>query len=230
MKPIVVVPKAEQVRRAVLELIFSGKLSPGQRIIEAKLASQFEVAQATVNAALQELHNQGIVTKLLNRSTCVNRYTQREIDNLFQVRMVLEPAAAAAASAELTPEGAALLEGHVEQMRLAARTSNLPAFCIADHSFHQELYRLSNNSFLIQACQAISAAPFAYILCGVASALPTNYLALAEDHADVVRALQNGPEAAEQVTRERIESWKSHSAHALKQQAILHSEVVHAGR
>ena len=96
-KPILSVTKAEQVRQAILEMIFAGDLTAGQRIVEMRLAAELNVSQATVNAALQDLHNQGVVTKLLNRSTTVNRYTQREIDNLFQVRMALEPAAAAAA-------------------------------------------------------------------------------------------------------------------------------------
>lgn len=225
-KPILSVTKAEQVRQAILEMIFAGDLTAGQRIVEMRLAAELNVSQATVNAALQDLHNQGVVTKLLNRSTTVNRYTQREIDNLFQVRMALEPAAAAAASMKLTSEGVASLLAHVNEMRAAARIGSLPAFCVADYSFHQELYRLSDNSFLIQACQAISAGPFAYILCGGPSALPVDYVALAEDHAEVVLALEHGPEAAEQITLDQVGKWKTHSARALA--AIVETETAHA--
>ncbi|MFN3325049.1 MAG: GntR family transcriptional regulator [Bryobacteraceae bacterium] len=228
MKPIVSVPKAERVRQAILEMIFNGTLTAGQRVIEAKLGEQLGVAQATVNAALQDLHNQGIVTKLLNRSTTVNCFTHREIDELFRVRTVLEPAAAAAASSQLTPEGLAALWGHVERMRSAARSRDLPLFCLTDYSFHQELYQLSNNRFLIQACQAISAAPFAYILCGSAPALPTDYEALAEDHAEVVSAIERGPAAARRFTLEKIANWKAHSAHALE--GIAQGEAAHAVR
>ena len=213
---IVTLTKAEQVRQAILLQILSGELRPGQRLLEAQLSKELGVSQATVNGALQDLHNQGLVTKLLNRSTNVSRYTRREIENLFAVRLVLEPAAAAAVSAAWSTKSRDCLKEQVELMRLAARKKDLAKFCLADYQFHQEVYRLSANSFLIQACQAIAAAPFAYILCDHLEALPTDYRALAEDHQELISAMEKGPEAAVKVTRARIEAWLKHSLHALE--------------
>lgn len=216
MKPISPVTKVDQVRHAILEMIFSGGLQPGQRLVEARLAADLAVSQATVNSALQDLHDQAIVSKLLNRSTNVCRYTDREIENLFSVRLILEPEAAAAASRRLTAEGRAALEKQVDGMRQAATANDLPHFCLADYTFHQELYRITANPVLIQACQAIAAAPFAYILCDCPSALPTDYRSLAEDHMDVILALEQGPEAAAEITRDRIQAWRTHSVRALE--------------
>lgn len=216
MEAIYSVSKIEQVRQAILQLIFSGTLRPGQRLLEARLAKDFSVSQATINAALQDLHNQGIVTKILNRSTNVSRYTHVEIDNLFSTRMVLEPAATGAAARKLTDEGMRRLREQVDNMRRAGRANNLSRFCLADYTFHQQVYRMSQNPFLIQACQAIAAAPFAYILCDCNSALPTDYLSLAEDHQDIIRSMEEGPEAAERAARERIDAWRMHSVRALE--------------
>src|SRR5581483_7847459 len=83
--PIIPVTKVDQVRGAVLHRIFAGLLQPGQRIVEARLASELGVSQATVNAALQDMHNQGIVNKMANRFTKVSHYTSQEIENLFSV-------------------------------------------------------------------------------------------------------------------------------------------------
>ncbi len=213
MSPISTITKVEHVRRAFLAQIFSGRLRPGQRLVEAKLALELGVSQATVNAALQDLHNQGIVTKLLNRSTNVCRYTQREIENLFSVRLILEPEAAACAARSL--KGVHTLNQYVDQMRSAARSNDLSQFCLADYSFHQEVYALSLNPFLIQACQAIAAAPFAYMLCDCPAVLPTDYSSLAEDHQQIVASLQQGPDAAARFVRERIEIWRRHSTDAL---------------
>jgi DNA-binding GntR family transcriptional regulator len=213
---IVTLTKAEQVRQAILLQILTGELRPGQRLLEAQLAKELGVSQATVNGALQDLHNQGLVSKLLNRSTNVSRYSRVEIENLFAVRIVLEPAAAAAVSAAWSNNAHERLHEHVEQMRRAARKNELAKFCLADYQFHQEIYRSSGNSFLIQACQAIAAAPFAYILCDHLEALPTDYLALAEDHQELITAMEAGAETAARVTREKIESWLHHSLRALE--------------
>jgi DNA-binding GntR family transcriptional regulator len=212
--------KTEQVRQAILFQILSGQLRPGQRLLEAKLSKQLGVAQATVNSALQDLHNQGLVTKLLNRSTNVSQYTAAEIDKLFAVRIVLEPVAAAAVARVWSDEARGRLGDQVELMRRAARAPDLAKFCLADYTFHQEIYRLTCNSFLIQACQAIAAAPFAYILCNHLEALPTDYPSLAEDHQFMMDAMEEGPETANRVTRERILQWRDHSLRALLGAAV----------
>jgi DNA-binding GntR family transcriptional regulator len=224
MKPISSITKVDLARHAILQMIFSGALSPGQRLVEARLAADLGVAQATINSALQTLHDQAIVCKVLNTSTRVSRYSYAEIENLFSVRSILEPAAAVAASRNLDAQGVEVLEREASAMLDAAKASDLPRFCLADYTFHQEIYRLSRNPVLIQACQSIAAAPFAYILCDCPSLLPTDYVSLAEDHFAVIRALEEGPEAAAAFTRDRIEAWKMHSILALNSVATQNAE------
>uniref|UniRef100_Q02B97 Transcriptional regulator, GntR family n=1 Tax=Solibacter usitatus (strain Ellin6076) TaxID=234267 RepID=Q02B97_SOLUE len=212
-----VLTRTEQVRRAILHQILTGTLRPGERLLEGKLSKELGVSQATVNAALQDLHNQGLVSKLLNRSTNVSRYTLADIEKLFAVRVLLEPAAVAALSAIWSEEAQDSLQEQVNQMRRAARTKDLSKWGIADYTFHQEIYRLSGNPYLMQAGQAIAAAPFAYILCDHLEALPTDYLAMAEDHQEVLTAIAEGPEAAARVTRHFLEEWLNHSRRALRE-------------
>jgi DNA-binding GntR family transcriptional regulator len=209
--------RTEQVRRAILQQIIIGVLRPGQRLLEAKLSKELGVSQATVNAALQDLHNQGVVTKLLNRSTTVNRYTLADIEKLFAVRALLEPAAVAAVSAAWSSEAQACLQEQVDQLRRAASANDLAKLGIADYTFHQEIYRLSGNVFLMQASQAIAGAPLAYILCDHVEALPEDFLSMAEDHQDMLLAIADGPETAVRVTRNIIEASLNHSRRALQQ-------------
>jgi DNA-binding GntR family transcriptional regulator len=108
------------------------------------------------------------------------------------------------------------LQEQVDRMRRAARSKDLAAWGIADYTFHQEIYRFCGNNFLLQAAQAIAAAPFAYILCDHLEALPTDYLAMAEDHQEVILAMEEGPQQAMQVTRSRIEQWLDNSRRALR--------------
>jgi len=210
-----VLSRTEQARRAILHQILSGALRPGERLLEAKLSKELGVSQATVNTALQDLHNQGLVTKLLNRSSNVSRYTLADIEKLFAVRALLEPAAVAAVSAAWSSEAQSCLQEQVDQLRRAARTHDIAKWGIADYTFHQEIYRLSGNPYLIQAAQAIAAAPFAYILCDHLEELPTDYLAMAEDHQEIILAMSEGPEAAVAVTRNHLDRWLNHSRRAL---------------
>lgn len=220
MMPIELVTRIEQVRRAILHQILSGVLRPGERLVEAKLSKQLGVSQATVNSALQDLHKQGLVTKLLNRSSNVSRYTLAEIEKLFAIRILLEPAAVEAVAGSWSQAARECLEVQINHMRRAARTKDLALWGIADYTFHQEIYRLSGNAYLIQAAQAVAAAPFAYVLCDHLAALPTDYLSMAEDHQDIVRAMAEGPEAAGRVSRHYIHQWLEHSRRALQENSV----------
>ncbi len=199
--------RVEQVRRAVLQGILTGAIRPGARLIEAPLAKQLGVSQATVNQALQDLHAQGVVNKSTNRGTTVLRYGLVELEALFSVRAVLECMAAEAASRNITPPGADNLRRFVDQMRSAGKTRHLASFYLADYEFHQNLYQLSRNRFLVQACQAVASAPFAYILCDQPKPLPADYREIAEDHEEVVQALIQGPEKALRVTQGKVSRW-----------------------
>lgn len=199
--------RVEQVRRAVLRGILGGAIRPGARLIEAALAKQLGVSQATVNQALQDLHAQGVVNKSANRGTTVLRFGLPELEALFSVRAVLECMAAEAAARHAAPFAVADLRRWVDEMRTASKTLHLANFYLADYEFHQHLYGLSHNRFLIQACQAVAAAPFAYILCDRPKPLPTDYMEIAEDHEEVIQAVLEGPQKALRVSQAKVSKW-----------------------
>ena len=205
------VTKVQQVCRAILRAICSGEIRPGDRLVEAAVAKQLGVSQATVNQALSDLHSQGIVKKDLNRATTVSRFGATEIEALFRVREPLECMASVAASRNLTGDATADLQAFVNEMRAATEKPDLPGFILADYGFHQTIYRLCGNQFLYQACQSVAAGSFAYILCGRPEPLPTDYRRLADDHQEVLEALRKGPEAAARVSAAKLKIWRNWS-------------------
>ena len=210
--------RVEQVRRAVLQGILTGAIRPGVRLVEAVLAKQLGVSQATVNQALQDLHAQGIVNKSTNRGTTVVRFGVVELEALFAVRAALECIAAEAASRHVTTAAVENLRRWVDQMRTASKTRHLANFYLADYEFHQELYKLSQNRFLVQACQAIASAPFAYILCDRPKHLPTDYSKIAQDHEEIIQAVLEGPEQAFRITQTKLTKWLKWQREFLRKQ------------
>lgn len=202
------VSKIDQVREAILTEIALGRIEPGERLVETRLSEQLGVSQATVNAALQDLHNLGVVTKRLNRSTSVNRYGIEDVQRLFEVRLALEPLAASALAARWSPEVERILLGRLEDMKRAAAGPDVGNWCIADYRFHQEVYHQSGNQFLIQAGQAIAMVPFVYILCEGLRRLPSDdYAMMTTEHHAQILAFGKGPKVAERETREFIRKW-----------------------
>src|ERR671936_391943 len=80
----------ETVAETLREGIIAGKLKPGERLVEQKLAAQLGIGQPTLREALKELEYQGFVRKVPNRGTYVTRLSQEDFSKILEVRMALE--------------------------------------------------------------------------------------------------------------------------------------------
>ena len=91
--------------------IVSGELQPGERLGEVRLARPLGVCQSTLREALQELEYRGLLTKKENRGTFVTSLTVELVEEIYAVRLELEPLAAALASSEMSRERILILHG-----------------------------------------------------------------------------------------------------------------------
>ena len=74
--------------------ILQGRIAPGQKVIEGRLARHFGVAQLSIREALNILATEGFVTKRHGRSARVLSLTETDIIHIYQVRGALEGLAA----------------------------------------------------------------------------------------------------------------------------------------
>src|SRR5690349_16023133 len=151
---------AEQMREAIL----SGRLRPGERLIEQKLATLFGIGQPTVREALKELEYQGFVRKLPNRATYVTDLSPSDMQKMFEVRMALETLAVERAAQKITPSGLAQLQQHLDVMATAAEIFELSAFHRSDVAFHRAMWEISGNEHLSATLDRITFALFAFVL------------------------------------------------------------------
>ena len=84
---------AEQARDALLAEILSGALRPGARLLPAKLAERFGISVTPVKEALILLAVDGLIAASARRGASVRVFTSRDLDELFEVRAVVELAA-----------------------------------------------------------------------------------------------------------------------------------------
>jgi len=84
----------DQAYLAIKRAILSLKLEPGEALVESELAQQLGISKTPVRTALHELEREGLVTKVLYKGTYVTEVTLRDIQELFQLRAVLEGLAA----------------------------------------------------------------------------------------------------------------------------------------
>jgi DNA-binding GntR family transcriptional regulator len=149
---------ATELRREII----TGRIEPGEAIVEGKWAVKFGVAQSSIRAALNILESQGFVERGLGRSMRVTSISQEDIDQIFQVRMALESLSARLV-AQLQPD-LTELDQIVADMRSAVDCRNLQAFFERDLRFHLTLCRLSENQVLEQFLQRLLLPLFAFVI------------------------------------------------------------------
>ena len=79
----------DRIARALAARIIEGGLSPGQRLVEANIASEFGVSHGPVRDALRALERQGLATIAPYRGAVVREVSVREVTELYQVRAAL---------------------------------------------------------------------------------------------------------------------------------------------
>ncbi|MCC5578133.1 GntR family transcriptional regulator [Microtetraspora sp. AC03309] len=143
----------EQIRQAIVE----GRYLPGQRLIEQRIAKEFELSRTPVRESLRMLEAEGLVHSEPNRGAVVRSVSVEELADLYALRALLESFAAELAAARITDEdlarideGIALFEesieiaagGTLEGVRALSEANRLIHGAIIHAARHERLAQL----------------------------------------------------------------------------------------
>lgn len=139
---------AEQVYRALRDRLRSGAIGAGEVLQEVPLAAQLGVSRTPVREAMARLASEGLLATD-RRSFAVPALTLADVDDIYELRFLLEPAAmrgiAARAAAARAPIGAAL-----EAAAAAHRAGDAAAFREANVAYRQAWLKLVPNTRLVR--------------------------------------------------------------------------------
>jgi DNA-binding GntR family transcriptional regulator len=138
----------EEIREQLIEAILSGKLAPGARIVETRIAQQFGVSQGPVREALRDLELFGFVVSSPFRGTQVRKFSTEELLEIYPIRAALEGVAARSAAVRINKATLDRLEVLLGQMREAAVRDDHRGEADADHNFHHAIVKASGNGML----------------------------------------------------------------------------------
>jgi DNA-binding GntR family transcriptional regulator len=144
-------PIPQQVAQFIHDLIVSGELSPGDRIIESRLASRLGIGHPTVREALVALEHQGLVVRRANQGCVVTTLTHKEVVQILQVRAQLEVLAVELVTDSKSPEGVEELRTACREMRETAESGDVEEYYRKDLQWHSTLWKLSDNFYLAKS-------------------------------------------------------------------------------
>jgi GntR family transcriptional regulator of vanillate catabolism len=198
------------------DMVLSGELAPGERIVEIPFAARLGVSRTPLRLALIELESEGLLERLPTRGYRVRAFSLDDIADAVDVRGMLEGMAARiVAERGITEASLMILSDAVKRGRelldVAALTEQVldaEAWRVVNEQFHRALVAAANNRALASALEHNNkipmAGPGALPLPATPTDLEITFVRRAQDdHEDLLSAIIRGEGArAEAILRE----------------------------
>ena len=134
------IPVREKTYEYLKAGIFSGRFRPGERLAEEHLAEELGVSRTPVREALHKLEQDGLIEPLESRGFCIPNDSPEEIEDLFELRTVLEGYTLKIICERITDEQIAMLEGIIEKADDALRRKRIDEVFQWNTLFHDTLH------------------------------------------------------------------------------------------
>ncbi|MFI6875260.1 FCD domain-containing protein [Streptomyces sp. NPDC050400] len=182
---------SDHVYALLRDMIVSGELAPGQRIVESDIARRVGTSQAPAREAIKRLAHEGLVNSQPHRGTYVTEVSDQQAQDVREIRVLLEMYAARRTAGRLTADFAGRLGQSVDAMRRAAQDGSIGDFRDADMTFHRTVCAACGNGLLLRLWRLIE--PSMWGLHVVSNPrYGGDWRAMAELHVDLLDALRHG--------------------------------------
>jgi DNA-binding GntR family transcriptional regulator len=141
----------EEIKR----LILADEIAPGSFIAERSLASRLEMSTTPVRSALERLEQEGLLSISPKQGAVVRAFSFREISELYEIRVALEPFVARNIAGRLTPAQIERLNANLDAQRQNLVHRDI-ALCVQlDEDFHTLFSEFLDNREIVRVMQSL---------------------------------------------------------------------------
>ena len=196
----VLLSTADMLASELKNLINNGSLRDGDRLVERDLASQFSVSRIPLREAIQKLEREGLVDVYRNRGAVVRTLTAQDVDEIYQLRALLEGDAIFQSLQNMDSETLTRAELVHKLLGSASEPTQQGQY---NREFHELLYRKCKNQRLLKMINELRAQIERYEL--LQHRLLSETLKFQDEHEHILNAcLRGDPAAARDYTVEHI--------------------------
>jgi DNA-binding GntR family transcriptional regulator len=178
----------DQVRRALEAALVAGELKPGELYSAPLLGERFGVSATPVREAMLALVKDGFVIAERNRGFRVIEMSERDLDEISQIRLMLEVPATVEVVKIISPGVLDRLDEIADEIVEAAARGDLIDYLDADRRFHVELISQLGNGRLTELVDRLRRQTRLFGL--DALAVTGRLVASAEEHHELVQAMR----------------------------------------
>jgi len=195
----------EAVIEAITEGVKDGRYAPGQRLVEADLTAELGISRGSLREALGRLAAEGMLELEPYRGAVVRRLSPEDVQDLFNIREVLEGEAARLAALHID-EGSnrARLQQEMAVVDGFRGRGDTMAYMDENERFHELVVELSGSKLLARLIPQLQVHAFRLLFRRMIvedSAMPNSI----DEHSAVVSAILAGDaKAAERAMRVHV--------------------------
>jgi DNA-binding GntR family transcriptional regulator len=194
----------EQVANALRAAMISGQLQPGVVYSAPTLAATFGVSATPVREAMLDLAKEGLVEAVRNKGFRVTELSERDLDELTELRMLIEVPSTAGLAGKLDADALAALRGLAAEIEAGAAAGDLIRYLEADREFHLTLLGHTGNRHLVELVGELRSRARLYGLHQLAGSAVL--VDSAREHAQLVDLIEGGDAAGtEALIRQHIQ-------------------------
>lgn len=139
------IPVRKRVYENLKTAIFSGQLGPKERLTEEHLAETLGVSRTPVREALYKLEAEGLIRPLETRGFIVSGDSKEEVEELFEIRAILEGYALRIISERISEESFHQLDNFIARAQASLDTGRMGDVFKWNTRFHDHLHELVSD-------------------------------------------------------------------------------------
>ena len=142
-------PLRDVVVNTLRKAILRGELKPGERLMEIQLANKLGVSRTPIREAIRKLELEGLVLMIPRKGAEVAQITEKNMQDVLEVRKALEELSVQLACERITPEQVEEMKMAAEDFRKVLKSGDVTKIAEADVKFHDIIFAATNNQRLI---------------------------------------------------------------------------------
>jgi len=139
-----------QALKQIKNAIGSGRLRPGDRIVEEDLAKKMGMSRFPIREAIRALEREGLLVSVPFKGAHIRQLDEKDLEELYALRSGLEELAIRILMDRITKEKVERLESIVKAMEQATKEGMVEKLISDDVKFHRTLCQLSGNRRLLE--------------------------------------------------------------------------------
>lgn len=194
-----------QIASILREAIITGELKPGTRLREAELSKSFNISRSPIREAFRILEPEGLVQITPNKGAIVVQLDEKDLEDIYELRMLLELHAVRVACKQMTEENLEELKALFKEMESKLDLKDYVGYLKVSHDFHEYYMKKCENErlfnvFRILRNNILAIQIFAY-------SYPDHSLDSLEEHRKVLDAFfKKDADRAEECLRKHLDS------------------------